>query len=283
MQFKILIDKSSDMSISNKTIIITGSSRGIGREIALKCAQHGANIVIIGKTSEPHPKLDGTIHSVAKEVDDAGGNALPIELDLRDDNKYQGVIDQVLERFGGIHVLVNNASALYMSKMKDTPTKKYDLVNGVNGRATFLFTQACLPHLLNQRVSDVLTISPPLNLNTKEFGKCPAYTMSKYNMSMVTLALSQAHKRDGLRANSLWPKTTVATAAVKNMLPKPVYMASRHARIMGDAAYAILSHNDKNHTGNFYLDDDILINSGVTNLVQYKRNRLLPTVPDLFL
>ena len=271
------------MSLNSKTIIVTGSSRGIGREIALKCAADGANLVILGKTSNPHPTLEGTIFSVAKEVEDAGGHALPIELDLRDDEKYAGVIAKVMDRFGGIHALINNASALFMAKMNDTPTKKYDLINGVNGRATFLFTQACLPHLLNNKISDVITISPPLNLSTKEFGKCPAYTISKYNMSMVTLALSQAHKRDGLRANSLWPKTTVATAAVKNMLPKPVYMASRHARIMGDAAYELLTHKDKHHTGNFYLDDDVLINSGVTNLVQYKRNRLLPTVPDLFL
>ena len=271
------------MSLTKKTVVITGSSRGIGREIAIKCAQSGANIVIIGKTSDPHPKLEGTIHSVAKEVEDIGGQALPIALDLRDDEQYPNVIKQILDRFGDIHALVNNASALFMAKLQDTPIKKYDLVNGVNGRATFLFTQACLPHLLKHRVSDVITISPPLNLSTKEFGKCPAYTISKYNMSMVTLALSQAHKGDGLRANSLWPKTTVATAAVKHMLPKPVYMASRHARIMGDAAYEILTHHDRNHTGNFYLDDDVLINAGVTHLVQYKRNRLLPTVPDLFL
>ena len=271
------------MSLNKKTIIITGSSRGIGREIALKCAADGANIVIIGKTSTPHAKLKGTIHSVAEEVISAGGQALPIELDLRDDEKYAGVIEHVVTHFGGIDALINNASALFMAKMNDTPTKKYDLINGVNGRATFLFTQACLPHLLKNKQSDVITISPPLNLTTKEFGKCPAYTISKYNMSMVTLALSQAHKRDGLRANSLWPKTTVATSAVKHMLPKPVYMASRHARIMGDAAYEILTHPDKGHTGHFYLDDDVLMNAGITDLAAYKRNRLLPTVPDLFL
>ena len=271
------------MSLQDKTIIITGSSRGIGREIAIKCAKDGANIVIIGKTVDPHPKLEGTIHSVAQEVIDAGGKALPIALDLRDDSQYEGVINQILDTFKSINILVNNASALYMSKMEDTPTKKYDLVNGVNGRATFLFTQACLPHLLNHKQSDVLTISPPLNLETKEFGKCPAYTISKYNMSMVTLALAQAYKKKGLRANSLWPKTTVATAAVKHMLPKPVYMASRHARIMADAAYFIFNNSDKHHSGNFYLDDDVLIANGITNLVQYKRNRLLPTIPDLFL
>lgn len=271
------------MNLKNKTVIITGSSRGIGREIALKCAADGANIVIIGKTTEPHAKLDGTIHSVAKEVTDIGGNALPIALDLRDDSQYDTVIKQILEQFKTIDILVNNASALYMAKMEDTPTKKYDLVNGVNGRATFLFTQACLPYLLKNKLSDVLTISPPLNLATKEFGKCPAYTISKYNMSMVTLALAQAYNKKGLRANSLWPKTTVATAAVKHMLPKPVYMASRHARIMADAAHFIFTNNDKKHTGNFYLDDEVLVANGVTNLGQYKRNRLLPTVPDLFL
>ena len=271
------------MTLKNKTIIITGSSRGIGREIALKCGEDGANVVIIGKTTDPHPKLEGTIHSVAKEVADAGGQALPIALDLRDDSQFDGAITQILDRFKGIDILVNNASALFMSKMDDTPTKKYDLVHGVNGRATFLFTQACLPYLLDNEQSDVVTISPPLNLETKEFGKCPAYTMSKYNMSMVTLALSQAYAKKGVRANSLWPKTTVATAAVKHMLPTPVYMASRHARIMADAAYLIFTHSDPKHTGNFYLDDDILIAHGVTDLKQYKRNRLLPTIPDLFL
>ena len=271
------------MSLHNKTVVITGASRGIGREIALKCAQDGANVVIIGKTVDPHPKLDGTIHSVAQEVIDAGGQALPIALDLRNDTEYAPAIEQIMDRFNGINILVNNASALFMSKMDDTPTKKYDLVNGVNGRATFLFTQACLPHLLANQQSDILTISPPLNLDTKEFGKCPAYTISKYNMSMVTLALSQAYKKKGVRANSLWPKTTVATAAVKHMLPKPIYMASRHARIMADAAYFIFTHADKHHTGHFYLDDEVLIENGVTDLTQYKRNRLLPTVPDLFL
>ncbi len=271
------------MNLKNKTVIITGSSRGIGREIALKCAQDGANIVVIGKTVDPHPKLEGTIHSVAEEVVNLGGQALPIALDLREDGMFDDTVKQIIDHFGEIHALVNNASALFMAPIEKTSAKKYDLIHSVNGRATFLFTQACLPYLLRHRASDVLTISPPLNLNTKEFGKCPAYTMSKYNMSMVTLALAQAHKKDGIRANSLWPKTTVATAAVKNMLPKPVYMASRHARIMGDAAYAILTNGDKNHTGNFYLDDDVLIDAGVTNLVQYKRNRLLPTIPDLFL
>jgi citronellol/citronellal dehydrogenase len=271
------------MSLNSKTIIVTGSSRGIGREIALKCASDGANIVIIGKTSTPHPTLKGTIFSVAKEVENAGGQALPIELDLRDDHIYQDVIQKIMDRFGAIHALVNNASALFMAPIEETPSKKYDLIHGVNGRATFLFTQACLPHLLTHRTSDVITISPPLNLKTKEFGRCPAYTMSKYNMSMVTLSLSQTYRRKGVRANSLWPKTTVATSAIKNTLPKAIYMASRHARIMGDAAYEILIHNDQNHTGNFYLDDDVLINAGATSLMQYKRNRLLPTVPDLFL
>ena len=161
------------MNLKNKTVIITGSSRGIGREIALKCAKDHANVVIIGKTTEPHEKLEGTIHSVAQEVTDAGGQALPIALDLRDDSQYEVVIKQILDTFKSIDVLVNNASALYMSKMEDTPTKKYDLIHGVNGRATFLFTQACLPSLLANKQSDVLTISPPLNLETKEFGKCP--------------------------------------------------------------------------------------------------------------
>ncbi len=271
------------MSLLDKTVVITGSSRGIGREIALKCAKDGANIVIIGKTTDPHPTLKGTIHSVAQEVIDAGGKALPIALDLRDDSQYEDAVDKIVDKFKSIDILVNNASALYMSKMEETPTKKYDLIHGVNGRATFLFTQTCLPHLLKNKQSDVLTISPPLNLESKEFGKCPAYTMSKYNMSMVTLALSQAYKKQGLRANSLWPKTTVATSAVKNMLPKPVYMASRHARIMADAAYLIFTETDKKHTGNFYLDDDLLLKNGFTDLGQYKRNRLLPTIPDLFL
>ena len=193
---------------------------GSGAKSPAKCAADGANLVILGKTSNPHPTLEGTIFSVAKEVEAAGGHALPIELDLRDDEKYAGVIAQVMDRFGGIHALINNASALFMAKMNDTPTKKYDLINGVNGRATFLFTQACLPHLLNNKMSDVITISPPLNLSTKEFGKCPAYTISKYNMSMVTLALSQAHKRDGLRANSLWPKNNCGHGSSEKYAPK---------------------------------------------------------------
>lgn len=271
------------MSLNSKTIIITGSSRGIGREIALKCASDGANVVIIGKTSQPHPTLKGTIFSVAKEVEDAGGQALPIALDIRDDHKYSEIIQQVLDRFGAIHALVNNASALFMAPMMETPSKKYDLIHSVNGRATFLFTQACLPHLIVHRTSDVITISPPLNLKTNEFGKCPAYAISKYSMSMVTLSLSQSHQQDGLRANSLWPKTTVATAAVKHLLPKPVYMASRHARIMGDATYEILINEDNKHTGHFYLDEDVLKNSGINDFSQYKRNPLLPTITDLFL
>ena len=241
------------MSLDGKTIIITGSTRGIGREMALRFARDHSNIVILGKTIKPHSKLDGTIFSVADEVRSLGAHAYPIELDLRDDFKYPQIIEKIVKKFGHIHVLINNASALHMSKMEETSTNKYDLIHSVNSRATFLFSQACLPYLLKESCSDILTVSPPINLNTKEFSRCPAYTMSKYSMSMVTIALSKSYSKNGLRANSIWPNTTLATAAIKNNFPYPFYAASRHPRIMADAAYEILTNVDPTFSGHFYL------------------------------
>jgi citronellol/citronellal dehydrogenase len=275
--------KKSTLKLTGKTIIVTGASRGIGREMAIRFAKDSANIVIIGKTVEPHPTLSGTIYSVAKEVKNLGGTALPIPLDLRNNDEFDAVVKTVMDAFGRIDALINNASALNLSNFSNISAKQYDLIQSVNSRGTFLFTQACIPHLIHQKISDVITISPPINLNTQEFSRCPAYTMSKYAMSMSTIAISKSYRKFGLRANSLWPKTTLATAAIETFLPYHVYVSSRHPRIMADAAYAILTHPDKSLTGNFFLDDDILINCGITNLVQYKRNRLIPTIPDLFL
>jgi citronellol/citronellal dehydrogenase len=269
--------------LQNKVIFITGASRGIGREIALRCARDGANIVIAAKSAEPHPKLAGTIYSVAEEVEQAGGRALPIVVDVRDENNVADAIAQTVSSFGGIDVLVNNASAINLASTSDISMKRFDLIFSVNVRATFLCSKLCAPHLKKAKNPHILTLSPPLNMSPKWFKKHTAYTMSKYGMSMCTLGMAEEFKKDGIAVNSLWPKTLIATAAISVNISKLLYHASRKPNIVSDAAYAIITTNSRALTGNFFVDETFLRQRGVTDFRQYAMHRFLPVVSDIFL
>jgi citronellol/citronellal dehydrogenase len=269
-------------TLERKTIFITGASRGIGRSIALRCARDGANIVIAAKTTEPHPKLDGTIYTVAQEVEKAGGRALPLQVDIRDEETVFAAVKQAVEAFGGIDILVNNASAISLTGTLATPIKRYDLMQTINTRGTYLCAQACLPHLLKASNPHILTLSPPLNLKPRWFGPHVAYTISKYGMSMCTLGMAAEFKDRGVAVNSLWPRTTIATAAVEVYFPQWL-ASSRKPEIMGDAAYMILTRDSRAATGNFYIDDEVLREAGVTDLTPYAMTPGVPPSPDIFL
>lgn len=269
--------------LKDKVIFITGASRGIGREIAIRCAQDGAKIVIAAKTDQPHPTLEGTIHTVAAEVEAAGGKALPICLDIRDDEKVHEAVAKAVETFGGIDILINNASAIFLAHTLDTPMKRYDLINSINARGTFLCSQACLPYLKKSANPHILTLSPPLNMRAKWFKDNLAYTMSKYGMSMCTLGMAEEFREEGIAVNSLWPKTIIATAAIAVNFPKQLMQASRKPSIMADAAYAILTSDSKETTGNFFIDEDLLRTRGVSDFNQYALNPNVPLMQDLFL
>ncbi|MSQ74073.1 MAG: NAD(P)-dependent oxidoreductase, partial [Betaproteobacteria bacterium] len=229
------------MTLKGKTIFITGASRGIGREIALTCARDGANIVLAAKTTEPHPKLAGTIHSVAAEVVAAGGRALPLQVDVRDESAVRTAVERSVEVYGGIDILVNNASAIMPSGTLQTPMRRFDLMFGVNMRGTFACSQACLPQLMQAANPHILNLSPPLSMDAKWFKQHTAYTMSKYGMSMCTLGMAAEFARHGVAVNSLWPRTTIATAAIELNFPEEVLRASRKPAIVADAAYAIFN------------------------------------------
>ena len=274
--------------LRGKTIFITGASRGIGREIALRCARDGAKVVITGKTVEPHAKLPGTIHSVAAEVEQAGGQALAIQLDVRDDRAIQAAVAQTVERFGGIDVLVNNASAISLTSTLETTAKRLDLMWDVNMRATFLASQACIPHLKQADNPHILTLSPPLNLDAKWFAPHLAYTMSKYGMSLCTLGMAREFAADasggkGVAVNCLWPRTTIATAAIEYNFPEKVLRASRKPAIIADAAHAILMRDSRACSGNFFIDENVLIEAGISDFEQYAVSPGTPLFNDLFL
>lgn len=270
-------------TLKNKTIFITGGSRGIGEAIALRCAQDGANIVIAAKTAEPHPKLEGTIFTVAQEIEKAGGKALPLQVDVRDENQIQAAVQKTVETFGGIDILINNASAIFIAPTLATPMKKFDLMFGVNVRATFACAQACLPFLKKGQNPHILTMSPPLNMKAKWFKNHVAYTMSKYGMSMCTLGMAAEFADDGIAVNSLWPKTTVATAAIKEFFPDAIYQASRKPEIVAEAAYIILTSDSRKTTGNFFIDEEVLRNAGETDFEKYALHPGAKPMPDLFL
>jgi citronellol/citronellal dehydrogenase len=255
-------------TLKDKTVFITGASRGIGRAIALRCARDGANVAIAAKTAEPHPKLQGTIHSVAAEVEAAGGRALPLHLDIRDETAVETAVRQAAEKFGGIDALVNNASAISLTGTLSTPMKRYDLMQTVNTRGTYVCSQACLPYLLKADNAHILTLSPPLNLDPKWFAPHVAYTIAKYGMSLCTLGMAREFAPRGVAVNSLWPRTTIATAAVEVFFPESI-QASRKPHIMADAAHAILTSDSRSMTGNFFIDEDVLRSAGVTDLEQY--------------
>ncbi|OGT31404.1 MAG: short chain dehydrogenase [Gammaproteobacteria bacterium RIFCSPHIGHO2_12_FULL_35_23] len=267
----------------NKTVFITGASRGIGREIALKLAQAGANIVIAAKTAEPHPSLPGTIYTVAKEIEDLGYKALPIQVDVRDEAAIQAAVQETIDQFGGIDILINNASAISLTPTLQTPMKRFDLMMSVNMRATFACSQACLPSLMKSENPHILNLSPPISMKPKWFKEHLAYTMSKYGMSMCTLGMAEEFKKAGIAVNSLWPKTTIATAAIAVNFPKQIYQASRTPAIVADAAYEILKLNSKEFTGNFFIDEDILKRAGILDLDQYAVKLGVPLFPDLYI
>jgi len=256
--------------LKGKTLLITGASRGIGRAIALRAARDGANIAILAKTIEPHPKLPGTIFTVAKEIEEAGGKALPIQTDLRFEDQIQAAVEKTVSEFGGIDILVNNASALFLAGTLDMPMKRFDLVHQVNVRATFAASQACIPHLKKASNPHILNLSPPLNMDAHWFAPHVAYTMSKYGMSMCVLGMAAEFKKDGVAVNALWPKKTIATAALQN-LPGGAGLAkkSRKPEFVAEAAYHILCKQSKECTGNFFIDEDVLKSNGVSDFESY--------------
>jgi citronellol/citronellal dehydrogenase len=269
--------------LHNKTVFITGSSRGIGRAIALRCARDGAKVVITGKTTVAHARLPGTIHSVAAEVEQAGGEALAIQLDVRDERALQAAVEQAAVHFGGIDVLVNNASAISLTGTVDTPAKRLDLMWDVNMRATFLASQACIPYLKNSSNPHILTLSPPLNFDAKWFAPHVAYTISKFGMSLCALGMAREFAAEGIAVNCLWPRTTIATAAIEFNFPENILRASRKPGIVADAAYEILQRNSRECSGNFYIDEEVLRLAGVTDFGQYAVSSGTPLYNDLFL
>lgn len=272
----------SERSLKDQVIFITGASRGIGREIALRCALDGAKIVVAAKTREPHPTLEGTIYSVAEEIKAKGGEALPLPVDVRNEESVYAAVDQVVSQWGRIDILVNNASAIFLSPILQTPMKRFDLIFSVNVRGTFLCSQACIPHLSRSMNPHILNLSPPLNMQAKWFKDHLAYTMSKYGMSQCTLGLSEELKPLGIAVNSLWPKTTIATAAIAVHFPKEIFLGSRKPAIVADAAYAILTRDSKKTTGQFFIDEAVLQSEGIKDFEQYALNPGTPLVSDLF-
>ncbi len=271
------------MRIKGKTAFISGASRGIGKAIALALASEGANIIIAAKTAEPHPKLPGTIYTTAEEIVNAGGKAIPVIVDIRHEEMIQNAIDQGVDKFGGIDFVVNNASAISLTTIEQTSMKRYDLMHDINVRGTFLVSKLCIPHLKRADNPHILTLSPPLNLRPEWFGAHLAYTMSKYAMSMSVLGQSHELKRYGIASNALWPKTTIATAAVNNLLGGESMMkASRLPAIMADAAGIILSKDSKICTGNFFIDEEVLRSEGVKDFSSYAVDPSMTLMKDLF-
>lgn len=258
------------MSLKGKTLFISGGSRGIGLAIALRAARDGANIAIAAKTAEPNPRLEGTIYTAAAAIEEAGGKALPLVVDIRDEKRVAEAVAETAAAFGGIDILINNASAIRLTGTLDTPVNRYDLMHGVNGRGTFVCAQACLPYLLKAENPHILTLSPPLVQDAKWFRAWPPYTIAKYTMSLFTLAFAAEFREQGVAANSLWPRTAIATAAVANEIGGQDMMnASRKPEIMADAAHWILSQPAKRCTGKFFIDDEVLLAAGTRDFAQY--------------
>nr|KAG5703889.1 hypothetical protein BaRGS_008148 [Batillaria attramentaria] len=267
-----------------RTVFITGASRGIGKAIALKLARDGANIVIAAKTAEPHPKLPGTIYTAAKEVEEAGGKALPYVVDIRSEEQVAKAVSEAVKKFGGIDILVNNASAISLTGTLQTPMKRYDLMNGVNARGTYLCSQACLPHLLKGTNPHILNISPPLNMSAKWFKGHVAYTMAKYGMSMCALGMAEEFRDEGVAVNTLWPRTAIYTAAMEMLGGgSEVAKQCRKPEIMADAAYLMLTQDSKSFTGHFCIDDEVLLQNGVKDISSYDFVPGSKLLPDFFL
>lgn len=271
------------INLKGKTLFVSGASRGIGLAIAKRAAQDGANIILAAKTAEEHPKLPGTIYTAADEVIESGGQALPIVCDIRDEEQVRQAINSGVEEFGGIDICINNASAIQLTNTLQTDMKRYDLMHQINSRGTFLVSKACLPHLLKSDNPHILNLSPPLDMNPKWFGPHVAYTMAKYGMSLCVLGMAEEFKEQGVAVNALWPRTAIATAAIKNALGGDAIMSiSRFPEIMGDAAYTILTKPSKEFTGNFCIDDTVLADNGVTDFSVYAEVPFDQLAPDFF-
>lgn len=269
-------------SLAGRTLLITGGSRGIGLEIAKRAAADGANVAIAAKTAEPHPKLPGTIHTAAEEIESAGGRALPVQCDIRDEDEVEAAVEATVERFGGIDILVNNASAISLTPTLHTPMKRFDLMHEVNARGTFLCSRVALPHLLRSDNPHILTLAPPLNLDARWFAAHLAYTMSKYGMSMCVLGMAEEFREDGIAVNALWPRTIIRTATL-NLLPGIDVSRCRTPEIVADAAHAILTRPARETTGNFFIDDEVLREEGVSDFERYAVEAGKPLLMDLFL
>ncbi|MBX2932404.1 MAG: NAD(P)-dependent oxidoreductase [Chitinophagaceae bacterium] len=271
-------------SFNNRTVFITGGSRGIGKAIALKLATHGANIVIAAKSVEENPKLGGTIFSAANEIENAGGKALAVQTDIRIEEQIINAVNKAVETFGGIDIVINNASAIQLTGTAETEAKRFDLMHSINVRGSFLVVQHCLPYLKKGIHPHILTLSPPINIVSKWLSPHIAYTMSKYNMSMMALAWAEEFKKDGIASNALWPQTTIDTAAVRNLLGGKVLAdMSRTPDILADAAFYILSKQNLAYTGNTFIDEQVLANEGITNLDKYAVIPGATLYKDLFL
>ncbi|HEX7291959.1 MAG TPA: NAD(P)-dependent oxidoreductase [Conexibacter sp.] len=271
------------MSLQGKTLFISGASRGIGLAIALRAARDGANVALIAKTAEPHPKLEGTIYTAAERIEAAGGTALPIVGDIRDEQQVAEAVAQAVSRFGGIDVCVNNASAINLSRTEALDLKRYDLMQDINVRGTFAVSRACIPHLREAENPHILTLSPPLDLDPRWLGPHLGYTLAKYGMSLIALGLAAELREDGIASNALWPRTLVATAAVQNLLGGDAAMArARKPDIYADAAYAVLNRPARACTGNAFLCEDVLVEEGVTDLSAYSYVDGAELAVDLF-
>jgi citronellol/citronellal dehydrogenase len=271
------------MSLKDKTLFITGASRGIGLAIALRAARDGANIAIAAKTDQPHPKLEGTIHTAAEDIEKAGGKALPLVVDVREEKQVAEAIEKTAAQFGGIDIVVNNASAIQLTRTPETDMRRYDLMHQVNVRGTYMVSKYALPHLERAENPHILALSPPLDMQEKWFAPHLAYTMAKFGMSIVILGLAGELKSKGIAANALWPRTTIATAAIQNLLGGDRIMRmSRKPDIIADAAYRIFQKPSREFTGRFLIDDTFLASEGVTDFDQYRVDPAQPLAPDFF-
>ena len=269
-------------TLKGKTLFITGASRGIGLAIALRAARDGANVAVAAKTTAPHPRLPGTIHSAAEEIERAGGKALAIATYIRFDDQILAAVEKTVETFGGIDILVNNASAISLTGTLETPMKRYDLMHQVNARGTYACSQACVLHLKKAANPHILMLSSPLNMKARWFAPHVAYTMAKYGMSMCVLGMAEEFRRDGIAVNALWPRTVIATAAIA-MLPGVKTENCRRPEILSDAAHIVLTREARRTTGNFFIDEEVLAEEGVTDLAKYAVKPGAPLLPDLFL
>ena len=271
-------------SLEGRTVFITGASRGIGLAIAKRAARDGANVVIAAKTTEPHPKLPGTVFTAAEEVEAAGGRALAVACDIRFEDQVRAAVEAAVAAFGGIDACVNNASAIHLTGTLETDMRRFDLMHQVNARGTFLVSKTCIPHLKRSANPHLLSISPPLNMAARWFGPHLAYTMAKYGMSLCVLGMAAEFRADGIAVNALWPRTTIATSAVRNLLGgEAMVRRSRRPEIVADAAHAILTRPSRSFTGNFCIDDEVLAAAGITDLTSYAVDPTADLAPDFFI